>query len=171
VYTLEPNASALMKDPVPATETSINPSPLLPNHRIRVPLQPTVYRNKFLTPETPILYQSLSTTGERFYSDELFSEESTPYDHTSLKSEGYPNSLTSVTVNISNSPSVQEERPGEIDLQSVGEGDGGHHVKVSSGTVRNALTRVDNEEFQRSDVSPLTPPSSQIDRPMVTGWN
>jgi hypothetical protein len=173
VYTLDPNApldvarnqiTSLNTSP---TKSQPSPSPAQFDPLIRVPLQPTVYRNKFLTPTAPIHYESIGH------------ERHIPTHHThahDLNSDENSNSITSFTVNLSACQSIihEEEAPGDIDLHSLGEGGGAKdttsrggggdrtdRMSVSGSAVRNALTRVENEEFRKDDVLfPPPPPFS-----------
>lgn len=161
VYTLDQNAPLDVARNEVSSQT-LNPSPSKPlridqeqrQPLLRVPLQTTVYRNKFLTPSIPIHYQSISQ------------QRGIPTQHSSeIDSDQNSNSMTSFTVNISGYQSVahEEEPPGDIDLQSLGEeggirntssrgGENSDRMSISGSAVRNALTRLDNEEFRKDDV-------------------
>jgi hypothetical protein len=105
------------------------------------------------------------------------------------------NSMTSFTVNLSACQSIihEEEAPGEIDLQSLGEekgqkgiassrgksrgksrggtgGGGGNsdRISVTGSAVRNALTRVENEEFRKDDVGLSLSPSFSLSLSLVS---
>lgn len=111
----------------------------------KIPIQPTVYRNKALIPTNKIYYESIDD-GHRSISDR--SQQTPDLDLKNMDELSNSVSVLSHTVNLSPQQSVfNDQNLADIDLESIVE------EKISALEVRNAITRADNDDFRKADVS------------------
>lgn len=137
--------SKTIESPSFKKETQNNSSSYDNNVSIRkIPIQPTVYRNKALIPVEKIYYESIGNS--RIVLDR-YQKTNSDYEIKNLEELSH-HSVLSHTVNLSPQQTVYDEgNQVDIDLESVMD------EKVSSDDVRNALTRAENDEFRKADVS------------------
>lgn len=102
-----PSPSKAQEPPSSSSSSSAN---------IKIPLQPRVYQNKYLTPSLPIYYETIPN--QRFY---VHPRQHEANPTTEWKSEENSNSVTTFTVNLSPNHSIHEEYPADIDLESIEE--------------------------------------------------
>eukprot|EP00604_Paraphysomonas_vestita_P000077 CAMPEP_0174824522 /NCGR_PEP_ID=MMETSP1107-20130205/35080_1 /TAXON_ID=36770 /ORGANISM="Paraphysomonas vestita, Strain GFlagA" /LENGTH=955 /DNA_ID=CAMNT_0016052241 /DNA_START=411 /DNA_END=3275 /DNA_ORIENTATION=- len=173
VYTLDVNApidvarneilSKTIESPSFKKETQNNSSSYDNNVSIRkIPIQPTVYRNKALIPVEKIYYESIGNS--RIVLDR-YQKTNSDYEIKNLEELSH-HSVLSHTVNLSPQQTVYDEgNQVDIDLESVMD------EKVSSDDVRNALTRAENDEFRKADDGTEILPAgmySRLNTPLVT---